>query len=117
MTRILITGSTGFLGGAVVAQLLEQGRIDEVLLLVRASITAEAMSRIAQRLQSFKVSEQKIALLKPVHFLLSDISHLESFIGGGVFPNHAGTRSHRLSGADPVGGKSQTTPRPTRGAL
>ena len=27
------------------------------------------------------MSEQKIALLKPVHFLLSDISHLESFIG------------------------------------
>jgi Male sterility protein len=47
MARILITGATGFLGGALVARLLEQDRIDEILLLVRASTTTEALSRIS----------------------------------------------------------------------
>ncbi|MEI8018588.1 MAG: SDR family oxidoreductase [Schlesneria sp.] len=81
MTRTLITGATGFLGGAVVARLLEQDRVDEILLLVREATTAEAISRITQRLRLYRVSEQKIALLKPGHFLLGNISHLESFKG------------------------------------
>ena len=80
MIRTLITGATGFLGGAV-ARLLEQDRVDEILLLVREATTAEAISRITQRLRLFRVSEQKIALLKPGHFLLGDILHLESFKG------------------------------------
>lgn len=74
MNRLLITGATGFLGGAIAAQLLEQGRADEMLLLVRAATPEEGLQRMVERLRLFEVPEERIAQLSADHLLLGDLS-------------------------------------------
>jgi nucleoside-diphosphate-sugar epimerase len=50
---ILVTGATGFLGGAAVARLLQVGPAGRVLLLVRGSTDAEATERVRRSLCRF----------------------------------------------------------------
>jgi nucleoside-diphosphate-sugar epimerase len=50
---ILVTGSTGFIGGAAVARLLQAGPAGRVLLLVRGSTDAEAAERVRRSLARF----------------------------------------------------------------
>jgi nucleoside-diphosphate-sugar epimerase len=52
-TTILVTGATGFLGGAVAAQLLQQPKIDKVLLLIRGATPAAAVDRAKRSLARF----------------------------------------------------------------
>ena len=78
MDRLLITGATGFLGGAIAAQLLEEGRVDEMLLLVRAANLEEGLQRMAERLRLFAVAEERIARLTARHILLGDLGQIPS---------------------------------------
>ena len=73
MDRLLITGATGFLGGAIAAQMLEAGRAEEMLLLVRAATPAEGLQRMAERLRLFEVAAERIAELSERHLLLGDL--------------------------------------------
>ena len=75
MDRLLVTGATGFLGGAIAAQLLQEGRIEETLLLVRAATPAEGLQRIAERLRLFGVAEDIIATLSERNVLLGDLAN------------------------------------------
>lgn len=43
---LLVTGATGFLGGAVIAELVRQARWSSVLMLVRGATPAEGLQRI-----------------------------------------------------------------------
>jgi nucleoside-diphosphate-sugar epimerase len=61
--RILLTGSTGFLGGTVASKLLREGRWDTVLLLVRAPSPAEALARLTKSSQRFGVTEKMLKKL------------------------------------------------------
>ena len=80
MSRMLITGATGFLGGAVVAEMMEQDRASELLLLVRASTPTDGLKRMAERLRSFSVPASRIASLKADQIVVGDIAQLNSFI-------------------------------------
>lgn len=78
MDRLLVTGATGFLGGAIAAQLLEEGRVEEMLLLVRAATPEEGLQRMAERLRLFEVAEERIAELAERHLLLGDLGRFPS---------------------------------------
>jgi nucleoside-diphosphate-sugar epimerase len=53
-TIVLLTGVTGFIGGATAAQLLDDPRVDLLLLLVRAPCTSTAWERVRRSLARFK---------------------------------------------------------------
>jgi nucleoside-diphosphate-sugar epimerase/glutathionylspermidine synthase len=59
-TNILVTGATGFVGGAVAAQLLQRPGIGKVLLLIRGATPAAALERAKRSLARFgdPISEQ-----------------------------------------------------------
>ena len=52
-TTILVTGATGFLGGAAAAQLLQRPKIGNVLLLIRGATPAAALERAKRSLARF----------------------------------------------------------------
>lgn len=72
--KILVTGATGFLGGAVVAQLVCEGRSDEVLALARAASPQEALARVIDQLRLYEVPEARIAELSEAHILFGDLA-------------------------------------------
>ncbi len=53
--HILITGATGFLGGAVVAEFLAKYPEQTLLLLVRAATAADGLARVRDALRRFEV--------------------------------------------------------------
>jgi nucleoside-diphosphate-sugar epimerase/glutathionylspermidine synthase len=57
---ILVTGATGFLGGAVTAQLLQRPKIGNVMLLIRGATPAAALERVKRSVARFgdAISEQ-----------------------------------------------------------
>lgn len=71
--RILVTGATGFLGGAVTLRLLELGHVEGLSFLVRASTPAEGLERLLQNLRVHDIDERLAALLKPEQILCGDL--------------------------------------------
>lgn len=70
---ILVTGVTGFLGGATVARLLHAGPPGRLLLLVRGATDAEAAARVRRSLQRFShFSEDDFAPCEIVRGDLTD---------------------------------------------
>ncbi len=57
MNRLLLTGATGFLGGAIVSRLIGTPEWPSVLLLVRAANPAEGRARILTVLRTFEVPQ------------------------------------------------------------
>ena len=55
--RILLTGATGFLGGAVTAQLLAEGHGDNLAFLVRAETREQGLQRLRDNLRQHGVGE------------------------------------------------------------
>ena len=60
--RILVTGATGFLGGAVTLRLLELGHVEGLRFLVRAATPAEGLERLLQNLRVHDVDELNVRL-------------------------------------------------------
>ena len=79
-TRIMLTGSTGFLGGAVVAELLTSSRWSEVLLLVRAATPEEGVVRVTKNLARFDLSPAQLALVLPEQIICGDLTNLDAFV-------------------------------------
>jgi nucleoside-diphosphate-sugar epimerase len=76
---ILLTGATGFLGGAVAADLLDQDRWKNVVLLVRAPDVRAARDRLLRSLARFEIPRS----------LLSRITEDQIICGGlGDLPDH-----------------------------
>lgn len=80
MKNILITGSTGFLGGAVVAKLLQNSVRDRLLLLVRGETTEQGLNRVKTNLKNFGLSEAQIDTIAPENILLGDLASPSGFI-------------------------------------
>ncbi len=78
--RLLLTGSTGFLGGAVVAEMLASSRWSEVLLLVRAPTPVEGVARVVANLSRFDVSAERLALILPGQVICGDVTNLDAFV-------------------------------------
>lgn len=80
MKNILITGSTGFLGGAVLANLIQRTVRDKVLLLVRGETIEEGLNRVKVNLKSFGLSEAQVNSVAPENIILGDFASTQDFI-------------------------------------
>ena len=77
--KLLVTGATGFLGGAIVSRLIETPRWDEVLLLVRARNSAEGVARAIETLKRFEVPEALLARVRPSQIVCGDFLHVDAY--------------------------------------
>jgi len=77
--RVLLTGATGFLGGALAASLLAGPRWRDLLLLVRAADVAEGKARVAECMQRFGLERANVARLAADQILCGDICSWETF--------------------------------------
>jgi nucleoside-diphosphate-sugar epimerase len=84
---ILITGATGFLGGALTAELLALPDWDRVLLLVRGETVPQAHERLKQSLLRFGVTEPQLARIRPEQILCADFAEPASFIDDARLPS------------------------------
>lgn len=80
MEKLLITGATGFLGGAVLEKIINSSTYYEILLLVRAQSYDEAVIRIKDNMRKFNIKEEKLSTITSQQILLGDLAHPESFI-------------------------------------
>lgn len=70
MNTLLITGATGFLGGAVLESILNKKNAPNLLLLVRADNSVAAVERVKENLRKFNISEERLTVLTPGNILL-----------------------------------------------
>ena len=76
---LLITGSTGFLGGAVIAELIGQPRWGKVLLLVRAPDAATGRKRVVESLRKFNVSPDQCGRVHVDQIICGDLCTVPEF--------------------------------------
>ncbi|WP_174509762.1 SDR family oxidoreductase [Klebsiella oxytoca] len=80
MNTLLITGVTGFLGGAVLENILNQRNEVNLLLLVRADSDTAAVERVKENLRKFNIAEENLAALTPRNMLLGDLANPDAFL-------------------------------------
>lgn len=80
MTTLLITGVTGFLGGAASEKILHQETRLDLLLLVRADSPEAGLERVKENMRKFNIAEEKLAMLRQQHILLGDLASPEHFL-------------------------------------
>lgn len=80
MNTLLITGVTGFLGGAVLEEILNSMDGVNLLLLVRAHDGDAAVKRVKENMRKFNVDEAKLAQLGTQNILLGDLASPEDFL-------------------------------------
>ena len=80
MNTLLITGVTGFLGGAVLEEIINSMDGVNLLLLVRAHDGDAAVKRVKENMRKFNVDEAKLAQLGTQNILLGDLASPEDFL-------------------------------------
>lgn len=76
---LLVTGVTGFLGGAIVAEMLGGDLVAGILLLVRAGSAAEGLERVRRSLDRFEVTPAQFARLTMENIICGDLGYPDSF--------------------------------------
>ena len=76
---MLVTGATGFLGGAVAARLLESSGWKHCLFLVRGNSVEIARGRLIHNLRGFGVAEPLLQQLGSEQILLGDLNDTEEW--------------------------------------
>lgn len=77
--RLLVTGATGFLGGAVIAALLRQARWSSVLLLVRGATPAAGRQRIIDSLRRFNTPDELCRRVAIEQIVCGDLCSVPDF--------------------------------------
>jgi nucleoside-diphosphate-sugar epimerase len=77
---VLITGATGFLGGALAAELLKTSQWENVLLLVRAEDAAHAYQRVVRSLARFTSDIELLGRLRNDQVMAGDFTQPGAFI-------------------------------------
>lgn len=78
-TTTLITGATGFVGGACAVEAIANGRVDELLFLVRAPTVAEGLVRIRTSLARFAPPGPMLERLSENQIVLGDLAEVGDF--------------------------------------
>lgn len=78
---ILITGATGFLGGATAVEAIQAGLGHRLLLLVRAPNPRQALERLWIQLKQVGASDADLAQLSSQQVLCADLSELADIAG------------------------------------
>lgn len=76
---LLVTGSTGFLGGAVIAELVGQSRWNKVLLLVRAPDATTGCKRVVESLRKFSVPQELCDRVHANQIICGDLCSVPEF--------------------------------------
>ena len=71
--RLLLTGATGFLGGAIAAALLDGARWRDLLVLIRAKDAAEGKARLAECMQRFALEPRLVERIADEQILCGDL--------------------------------------------
>lgn len=79
MKTLLLTGATGFLGGAVLEKLLTENQKVNYLLLVRAETEEQGLNRIFTNMEKFNIDKNILSKLTVKNILLGDLSEPEYF--------------------------------------
>lgn len=77
--KILVTGATGFLGGAVAASLLDAGLGPALQWLVRADSPEAGLARVKDRLRRFEAPGNLLETLSPAQVIRGDFSDVGAF--------------------------------------
>jgi nucleoside-diphosphate-sugar epimerase len=77
--KLLLTGATGFLGGAIAASLITRQDWDRVLLLVRAEDARDGMRRVTEVMQRFAVPEEFRERVQAEQILCGDLTSVPRF--------------------------------------
>jgi len=80
MKTLLITGVTGFLGGAVLENILNGDEPVRLLLLARADGPQKGLERVKENMRKFNVHEERLSALKVEDVLIGDLSQPEAFL-------------------------------------
>lgn len=71
---LLITGITGFIGGALAARLIQTNRWDKALFLIRAPLREDGLARLAHVLRRHEVPERLLNRIHLEQILCGDLS-------------------------------------------
>ena len=77
--RILLTGGTGFVGGAVAAEMASGGLLPDSLFLVRADSAQTGCQRIRDNLLRFGVAPDVAATVTPQQIICGDLTGVQAF--------------------------------------
>lgn len=80
MKTLLLTGATGFLGGAVLEKLLKENQVINYLLLVRAENAQQGLERIRQNMEKFNIDADLFSKITIENILLGDLSEPADFL-------------------------------------
>lgn len=78
-SRILVTGASGFLGGAIMAELIQSAHWERCLFLVRAPSAEEGLARLVENLRGFDVPEALTWRLSLGNILCGDLVNADLF--------------------------------------
>ncbi|MFC3946073.1 SDR family oxidoreductase [Serratia entomophila] len=80
MKTLLLTGATGFLGGAVLEKLLKENQDINCLLLVRAEDEQQGLARIRTNMEKFNIDAALLSKITIENILLGDLSEPADFL-------------------------------------
>lgn len=78
-TQLLITGATGFIGGAVAMDAMSRGLLAQALFLVRAPDQAAGLARLRENLQRFSPDPAWLQALRPDQIICGDMTQVQAF--------------------------------------
>lgn len=74
---ILLTGATGFIGGAIAENLQQRGLLSSTRFTVRASSRDEGLERLRRNFRRFQIDGAALAALQPAQVILYDLTDTE----------------------------------------
>ncbi|WJV55268.1 SDR family oxidoreductase [Prodigiosinella aquatilis] len=80
MFKILITGSTGFIGGSFMAYALEKYGAENILTIARETQDKSALIRVRENLKNFHVSDDLLEKLSDDNIINGDLLNPEHFL-------------------------------------
>lgn len=97
--RLLVTGATGFLGGAIAAELLRSPHWDNTRFLVRAASVEQGVARMREALTRFEVPPAQQDRLRPGQIMLGDFLDPEAIFGDPQQAAELGKVTHVINSA------------------
>lgn len=79
LSRILVTGASGFLGGAVMAQLIQRDDWERCIFLVRAPSPEEGLGRLVENLRRFNIPDAYLWRFSLGNVLCGDLGNVDLF--------------------------------------
>ena len=77
--RLLVTGASGFIGGALAARLIHTPRWDRTLFLIRADNREDGLAKLAHVLRKHGIGEEQLDRLHLSQILCGDLNNISAW--------------------------------------